>query len=385
MRILESRMTFRELVAKALGFDYAGALIGSIGFSLWLLPHFGLARTTLACGLLNASVGVASTWLLLAQTPGESRKLVGLRWVGVATVITLWVAIGYAPTIARLSETQRFGHASQTIQSAYQRIVLSEHHDNLELFLNGRLQFASVNERRYHEALVHPVLAASPASRHVLIGGGGDGLAAREVLKWPAVESLVLVDIDPVMTHLAQSEPKLTQLNQRSLLDPKVTVINDDAMHYLEYSALKFDAIILDFPDPTYVSLGKLYSTQFYSIVKRHLQPGGTLGVQCTSPLLTRKSYWMIIATLEQIGLHVIPYRVFVPSFGDWGFALARPNQFCFPTFTGVPQLKTLDKPAFEALVNMPSDTQRIAANANGLDDQLLVATYLREAARFEQ
>ena len=385
MRILESRMSFRELVARALGFDYAGALIGSIGFSIWMLPHWGLGRTTLICGLLNAFVGMLSTWLLNVESPREARELRHSRWVGAFIIALLSLALYHAESLARLGENQRYGRINEAIQSSYQRIVLTEHQDSLDLFLNGRLQFSSTDEQRYHEALVHPVLSAADGTRRVFVGGGGDGLAAREILKWPSVESITLVDIDPIMTHLAKTNTRLAQLNRRSLLDSRVTVINDDAMGYLERSKQRFDVILLDFPDPTQLALGKLYSTRFYSAVREHLEPGGAVGVQCTSPLLTRRSFWSIITTLEAVGLYVIPYRAFVPSFGDWGFAVARIEPFAYPSIPLSVRLKTLDDRSFAALTDMPFDTQRVSARANRLDDQALVATYSNEAARFEQ
>jgi spermidine synthase len=384
MRILERHMPFRELVARALGFDYAGALIGSVGFSLWLLPTLGLARTTAVCGLLNAAVGTCSTWLLECSTTQDRRDLVRYRWVGVAVIGVLGAFVHFSEPLVRIGEQERYGHLLVAKQTPYQRIVLAERQGSVQLFLSGRLQFSSSDERRYHEALIHPVLAATPSARSVFIGGGGDGLAVREVLKWPSIQSITLVDIDPAMTELASTNPAIAKLNEHALRNPKVRVINDDAMTFLQGTGTHFDVIVLDFPDPTQFSLGKLFSTRFYTSVRDHLADGGTLGVQATSPLLSRRSYWSIIATLRSVGFAVIPYRVFVPSFGDWGFAVARLQPFAFPSLPSMVPLATLDQRSFAALTDMPVDTRRIPAKPNHLDNQSLVSTYLEEIARFD-
>jgi spermidine synthase len=216
------------------------------------------------------------------------------------------------------------------------------------------------------------------------VGGGGDGLALRELLKWASVQSITLVDIDPAMTRLAATNPALSRLNEHALRNPKVHVVNDDAMRFLQTSNARFDVVLLDFPDPTQFSLGKLFSTSFYASVRDHLTQGGSVGVQSTSPLLTRRSYWSIIATLRSVGFRVVPYRVFVPSFGDWGFALARLEPFDFPSLPASLPLKTLDRASFAALANMPVDTSPVPAGAKHLDNQSLVSTYLEEIARFD-
>jgi spermidine synthase len=384
MRILERRMTFRDLIARALGFDYIGALLGSLGFSLWLLPQFGLAQTALVCGLLNASVGLLSTWLLEGQSPTESRSLRRLRWLGLVLMAGLGIVLWMAEPLTRLGERQLFGDIVRAVQSPYQRILLTRRKGNLDLFLNGRLQFSSSDEKRYHEALVHPVLAAATPARRGFVGGGGDGLALREILKWQTVQSVTLVDIDPAITRLAATQPQLLRLNQRSMLNERVHVVNADAMIYLASTPATYDVILLDFPDPTQLALGKLYTTRFYSIVRDHLNVTGALGVQCTSPLLTRQSFWSIISTLEAVGLNVIPYRTFIPSFGDWGFALARREPFEFPHQLPSIATTTLDRDTLLELPKLPSDTQRVPAKINTLNNQALVAVYLRESARFE-
>src|SRR5260370_1367863 len=196
----------------------------------------------------------------------------------------------------------------------YQHLVPTRFKADLRLLLNSHLQFSPRDEYRYHEALVHPGLAAVSAPRRVLILGGGDGLAVREILKYPQIESITLVDLDPEMTRIFSSNPMLTRLNDKSLLSPRVHVINADAFPWVDSNTDSFDFIVIDFPDPTNYSLGKLYTTAFYRAVSRHLSAQGFMVVQSTSPMFARDSFWCIAQTLKQAGLQTYPYHVYVPS-----------------------------------------------------------------------
>ena len=213
--------------------------------------------------------------------------------------------------------------------SPYQRIVITRWKDDVRLFLNGHLQFSSRDEYRYHEALVHPGLQSLTRPRRVLVLGGGDGLAVREILKYDSVDTVTLVDLDPEMTRLFSQHQALTRLNQNSLSSPKVKIINADAFLWLEENRDFFDFVVADFPDPTNYSLGKLYTTAFYRLLRRHLSENGVAVIQSTSPLFARRSYWCIVKTLQSVGFQVTPYHTYVPSFGEWGFA----DRFhCSPT-----------------------------------------------------
>jgi spermidine synthase len=383
IRILERQISFKELIARALTFDYAGALLGSLAFSLFLVPELGLVHTSLACGMLNALVALASTFVLdldLRDRPA----LVRARLRAVLVLVLLLLGMVQGERVLEASETAIFG-GQQLIraQSRYQRVVLSEHPAGLTLHLNGNLQFASADEHRYHEALVHPALGATPNARSVLIAGGGDGLAAREVLRWPGVREVTLVDLDPLMTDLFRSEPRLTHLNRGALSNPKLSIVNEDAFVWLGRQARRFDVMIFDFPDPSNYSLGKLYSDRMYRMARARLTPGGTLVVQATSPLFARTAFWCVIATLENAGFHVHPYRVFVPSFGEWGFALARQKAAPLPLRLPEAKLRYLDAATLRELFSFAKDMQRVPAQTNRLNNQALVGYYLREWARW--
>jgi spermidine synthase len=260
----------------------------------------------------------------------------------------------------------------------YQRIVLTAWKDDLRLFLNSHLQFSSRDEYRYHEALVHPGLAAMPQARRVLVLGGGDGLALREILRYSHVESVTLVDLDPEMTRLFSTHPELARLNHGAFADPRVTVVNADAFIWLEETADTFDFAVVDFPDPSNFSIGKLYTTAFYRELARHLGPEGRFVVQSTSPLFARQSFWCIVGTLEASGLQAAPYHVYVPSFGEWGFVLAGSQPYAPPeTLPG--GLRFLSAAAVPELFAFPLDMQRVAVEVNHLNTQALVRYYEHE------
>jgi spermidine synthase len=382
MRILEKRLAFKELIARALSFDYAGALIGSLGFSLLLMPRLGLTHTSILCGLLNAGVGLASTWVFARE---GAVAMNGARVRAVVVLVLLTLALFEGRRLTSLAEAVSYGGKVVFAESsAYQRIVLAERDASFQLYLNGNLQFSSADEYRYHEALVHPALGAARERKRVLIGGGGDGLAAREVLRWPEVESVTLVDLDHVVTDLGRENPELRKLNDGALSNPRVHVVNADAMVWLDKSQESFDVVILDFPDPNNYSVGKLYSAELYRRVRPRLAPGGALVVQSTSPLFARRSYWCVIETLESAGFSVLPYRVFVPSFGEWGFALAELAPFSAPTLLPPAKLRYLDPQTLRSLFELPPDLGRVAVRVNQLDNQALVGYYSEEWRRWE-
>jgi len=273
-------------------------------------------------------------------------------------------------------------------ETSYQRIVVTRGPAGFQLFLNGNLQFSSADEYRYHEALVHPLLATDGQPRRVLVLGGGDGLAVREILKHPGVESVTLVDIDPEMTRLASQLAELADLNARSLENPRVTVINQDAMIWLEQPGEKFEAAIIDFPDPSSFSLGKLYTTRFYRLLRERLNPDAAVAIQCTSPWAAPKSFWCVVRTLEAAGFHVRPYHAAVPSFnGVWGFVLAKTEPFEPPK--ALPQhlsgkLRFLNDAALANLFELPLDMQPRPVEINRLNNQALVRYYEEEWARWK-
>jgi spermidine synthase len=386
IRILERRSSLRELIARALTFDYAGALVGSLAFSFVLVPKLGLAHTSPACGLVNALVGLGSTFILPAADADEAAALVRARGRAAVVILFLAAVLAFSGRATELSEAAIYpGDVVLARDTHYQRIVVTRHGGAFELFLNGNLQLSSADEYRYHEALVHPAVAAARSHRRVIIGGGGDGLAVREVLRWPDVASVTLVDIDHEMTELGRTYPALRALNGGSLDDPRTHVVNEDAMRFFDDDGPSADVVILDFPDPGTYAVGKLYTTEMYRRVKRRLAPGGALVVQSSSPFLSKATFSCIVQTLEASGFTVRPYQAFVPSFGVWGFALARTEAFPVPTNLPPGTLRFLNAESLAALFSLPRDLQtEQVVTVNRLDNQALVGYYLDEWERWE-
>jgi spermidine synthase len=384
LRVLRRRSSFRELTARMLTVDYAGALLGSLAFGLVALPHLGMVRAGIVAGLVSTAMAFWGTWALgsAVASPGALR----FRAAMVMAVLTLSLA-----TSTRLSALADDAVFAEPVvfaeQSLYQRIVVTRGHGGMNLFLDNNLQFASVDEYRYHEALVHPAFAAAPRHADVLILGGGDGLAAREVLRYADVESVTLVDLDPSMTGLSRVVPWLHDLNQGSFDDPRMHVVNDDAMVWLAESKLPahsggFDIAVVDFPDPNNFALGKLYTARFYKLLRARLAADGVVVVQSTSPLVARKSFWCIERTLAAAGFATRPYHALVPSFGEWGYVLAAPGPI--QPFKPLPKgLRYLTDEILPQLFALSPDMTEVPVEVNHLNNQVLVHYYEDEWRRY--
>ncbi len=370
-----------HLVSQVLTFDYLGALAVAIAFPLLLVPHLGLIRTGAFFGLLNAAVAV---WALLLFR-GELRRFAAHALACALTIAALLAAFVAADAVTTWAEDRFYAdHVLYSETSAYQRVVVTASKQGVRLFLNGNLQFHSRDEYRYHEALVHPAMAAHGAPKNVLVLGGGDGMAAREILKYASVERVTLVELDPHMTQLFSTQPLLRQLNADSLLSPKLKVVNADAFAWLEQNTDSFDVIVADFPDPTNFSIGKLYTASFYRLIDQHLNASGFAVVQTTSPLIARKSFWTVATTIEAAGLGTAPYHAHVPSFGEWGFILASRRPFRMPT--ALPEgLRFLSVADLPTLFNFPLDMARVTTQVNRLSNQVLVQTFEDEWGRVHQ
>lgn len=386
MRILKEHVDFDDLVSRVLTFDYIGALVASLLFPILLVPRLGLVRTSLVFGILNALVGLWGTYLLRPLL--TSRRAAGLRGRSVLVIGLLAAGVIKAESLTHFAEEQQLAakivHAES---SPFQRILITQNSNGFQLFLNGHLQFNSVDEYRYHEALVHPALVSVEDPRRVLVLGGGDGLAVREILKYPSIEQVTLVDLDPAMTTLAERFPPLAKLSGESLQDPRVRVVNRDAFVWVGEQRELYDVVIIDFPDPSSFSVGKLYTSYFYQRLRQRMTENAVIGIQCTSPLVAPQSYWCIINTLEEVGFHVQPYHASVPTFGVWGFALASRSPFSHelpPTEKLASGLRFLNPLVLSQLFTSPNDISRLDSDVNRLNNQALVNYYDREWSRWE-
>ncbi|GGM02271.1 MULTISPECIES: polyamine aminopropyltransferase [Micromonospora] len=361
-------------VADLFAADYIGALLGGLSFPFLLLPLFGQLKGALVVGAVNAVAGVALV-LTVFRRDLSRRATVTI----VASTVVVGLLLSYAWVTARdfeLTARQQLYrdpvvHAER---SRYQEIVLTRSVaepgrsvTDLRMFLNGDLQFSSIDEYRYHEALVHPAL--SGARGEVLVLGAGDGLAVREVLRYPDVRRVTVVDLDPAVVALARSEPQLRQLNGDAFADPRVRVVHADAFTWLRESAERYDAVVVDLPDPNETATAKLYTVEFYTLVRVALADGARIVVQSGSPYFAPRSYWSIEASIREAGFATVPYHVDVPSFGNWGFVLAEPGTRTpqLRLSDDVPRLRFLDAETLRSAATFPADRRRVDVPASTL------------------
>lgn len=362
------RQSAGSAVADLNAADYVGALLGGMAFPFLLLPLFGQLRGVIVVGAVNAIAGLVLVYVLFRRDLGRRARWT-LTPAAVAVAGLLLASYVYADRFEATAQQAMFAHPIiYTEQTSYQQIVMTQSvspftGDDVRLYLNGDLQFSSVDEYRYHEALVHPAMAGE--IRDVLVLGGGDGLALREILRYPDVESATLVELDPAMTRLGQEHPKLTEMNRDAFDDPRVSVVNDDAFQWLGESEQSYDVIVVDMPDPDSTATAKLYSVEFYTLAAARLHDDGVMSVQSGSPFFAPKSFWCINQTLSEAEVHPRPYQVSVPSFGDWGFHLVAKDE--------APQLRLnhpgsprfLDQPTLDAAAVFPADRPQIEVPAS--------------------
>lgn len=378
MRILKDRYEFRDLVSRVFTFDYIGALLASVVFPMVLVPFLGLLRTSFLFGILNVIVAL----ILCFKFQDEVRWTKYLKTLAVIVIAGLGTGFAFSDRLMLISENATYpDKVIFATSSPYQRIVLTKNSHELRLYLNSNLQFSSADEYRYHEALIHPGMAALKNPEHVLVLGGGDGLAVREILKYPSVKSVTLVDLDEEMVRLFTTNSILTGLNKGSLKSERVKIIHADAFLWLKQNRQQFDFIAVDFPDPSNYSIGKLYTTTFYEALHQALKPQGIAVIQSTSPYFSRSSFWCVNATLRASGFFTHPYHVNVPSFGEWGYVLASATDSY-----SVPQhfpdsLRYIDERECRDIMQFPKDLAEIPTEINRLNNQALVHYFENEWA----
>lgn len=377
-RLLQNYGSLRATLANVLSLDYLGALVAALLFPYLLLPALGNLHTGLLTGLVNACVGTCLLWNCWDQlAPSWRRGLVVQAVLVLGGLLALLVnAKGLLERWESDLYTDRIIYSQQ---SPYQKIVLTRWREDLRLYLDGHLQFASGDERRYHESLVHPAMALARSHQRVLIIGGGDGLTAREVLKYQDAEEVDLVDLDKAMTDLARRNLHLTRLNENSLNHPRVRVLNQDAFSFLQEAQVQYGVILIDLTDPRTEAVTKLYSVEGYQLCRRLLGPGGVLVTQATSPYHARHAFWCIGESMEEAGFRVYPYHVLVPSFGEWGFQLGSVEplapekvQFSVPLHFLRPEL-------LPGMLLFDPDMERLGVEANRLDRPVLARYYRDE------
>lgn len=378
----------RNALSNVLSWDYIGALAGSLAFPLLLLPRLGLLNTAAAVGIINLLVAFCG----IIVFRNEIKRPAPIMFVTIVSGLALTGLLLKSADFERFLDRRLF---SDTVvykeQTPYQKLTVTAWNNDIRLYINNNIQFSSADEFRYHEALVVPAMAANPNAKNVAILGGGDGLISRQLLKYPDIERIVMVDLDPRMTELAAEHPALKRVNQGAMEDPRLNVINDDAMAWLQSRPELFDVIFIDLPDPNNEGIAKLYSVEFYRLVRQHLAEGGVAVTQSTSVYYSNRSFWSIHVSMEASfcpegvcdQVHVVPYHVWVPSFGDWGFNLASttpldPTRWDFPK-----DVEYMTQQTFANSLYFTPDIAEPVVKPNRLIEPVILDYYMRDWQQF--
>jgi spermidine synthase len=322
------------------GADYVGAGVGAAIWVMFMLS-MDITKAAVLTALLNTLAGLIFLWRYFDKVQWR-KTLLGFHILLLALLLLL--ANKGQSWMQQFTNVLYKDQVVYATQSNYQHIAVTERYVSpdlppiTDLYLNGRLQFSSADEHIYHSMLVYPAMAASRRHDNVLLIGGGDGLALRNVLKWQP-QQVTLIDLDATLVELFSEDntltddaairinQRMTALNQQAFSDTNVNVIIGDAFVEVEpliKKGLKFDTIIIDLPDPSHPDLNKLYSDFFYAKVNQLLQGDGALVIQSTSPYHAKRAFQSIGKTVKAAGFgHVEQYRQNVPSFGEWGWTIA--------------------------------------------------------------
>lgn len=376
-RLMENYQVLKSNIANILSFDYLGALIATIAFPFFLLPVMGIYQSSLLFGLINMSIAAVVLYSFRKSLGKTAKKL--QFFTASMSLIILVMLVFSNQALKHWDQMLYNGRIVHSEQTPYQKITLTKSKEDLRLYLNGVLQFSSVDEYRYHESLVMvPMTYADKTIKRVLVLGAGDGLAVRELLKYPEIEQIVLVDLDFRMTELAKNNAHLTDINLASLDDKKVQIVIDDAFVFLKENKQAFNLIINDLPDPNTITLSRLYSKQYYRLARENLTFDGIMVTQATSPFFVRSAFWSIAKTIEAAGFdYIYPYHINVPSFGDWGFVLSGLQPINLMPKRSIEDSLFLTQESILSMFVFEKDLQKIEVEVNQIDKPVVLDYYL--------
>lgn len=318
-RLNETHEELRSNIATVMEKDYYGSLLGGLFFAFFALPYLGLTYTPIILGTINFLVASLLLWSFFHLI---QRKKVVVSAFAACCLFLVFLTVLAKPIIMYSEQRQYKDKIIYAKQTPYQKIVLTQWKEYYWLFINGQEQFSSFDEEKYHEPLVHPAMKLSANREKILILGGGDGLALREVLKYSDVKAVTLVDMDQTMTDLAAQHPALVDINKASMNDPRIKVVNQDASTFLKEDDHYYGAVIIDLPDPDSIDLMHLYCVNFYRLAAKHLRPGGIMVTQATSPYFSQQAFLCIIKTINEAGFTSLAYHNQIPTMGEWGWVL---------------------------------------------------------------
>lgn len=374
----------RTNISSVMENDYYGALAGGLLFAFFALPYLGLTYTPISLAIINFSVASLLFWKF-RHLVHNKRSLQISFW---SITAFLLIALFVVKPIMMFNEQKKYKDlVIYEKQTTYQKIVITKWKSDYWLFINGKEQFSTFDEDKYHEPLIHPAMYLANNKKNILILGGGEGLAAREVLKYDETEKITVVDLDPVMTDLAKNNPIITKINENSMANIKVNCINNDAFTFIENSKETYDLIIIDLPDPSSINLSRLYSKEFYTLCRQRLNRYGVIVTQGTSPVYSGKSFVCIIKSMEAAGFAILPYHNQIPSLGEWGWCLGmRDDVTTFKELkTKIAQIelskistKFLNKDAMISMINFGKGVidMKSSIKTNTILDPVLVEYY---------
>ncbi len=374
-RILKSYGTLKEIISNVLTLDYIGGLGGSLLFPLILFPYLGRYLTSIVIGSINIAVAI----VVIVKIVDYSRKKTDFICAFLSLMILLALAANSEWVSAILNKKMFYDDIVFSKRSKYQEIVLTRNGDDFRLYLDGSLQFSTSDEYRYHEMLVYPPVAiCGGRDISVLVMGGGDGLAVRELLKFKNVIHVTLIELDDYMVNLAKNNSTMRAINGSSLYNGRVSVVTGDAYNYLMKNTLKYDVIIADFPDPHDETVSKLYTDSFFGMMKRSLKRDGVFVTQSASPLFAREAFWCINRTLGEVFKFVVPYHIFIPTFGDWGFNIGTDRPIDIERMDLNVNSRFFTKETFRASLHFPPDCDKVSTGINRFNKPLLYLYYLK-------
>ena len=374
----ETEPDMRFNLAQVLKMDYVGALVGALLWTFLLVRYLSIDRISFVLGLVTIASSVLCYFLYRRRLARPRARV--LEIFGGAVLVIAGLIIGRDLTL----KAEQFLYRDPivtSLTSPFQHIILTKNRSgNLRCYINGHLQFNEADEHIYHENLVHPAMHLAKRKEQVLILGGGDGLALREVLKYPEVRAVTVVDLDPMMTELASTDPHLIRMNGGSMTDPRVTrraasgvsqgdafrnsqtsqyeafptsvhvtatlhVVNLDAAEFVKSVDQHYDVVIMDFPDPNSPDLAKLYGRPFYDHLEKMLNPGAVIVQQSGGCFQAKEAFLCIGRTLKAAGFDAVPFHDNVPSFGEWGWWIATAGRTGAETRASLAALQKLEIP----------------------------------------
>ncbi|MEE9348548.1 MAG: polyamine aminopropyltransferase [Flavobacteriaceae bacterium] len=363
---------FEELrvnISNILENDYYGSLIGGLFFAFIGLPYLGLTYTPFVLGFLNLLVSFWMFRVLSDFITKKQKKLLYVLYIAVFTVITLGLI--FAKPIIKYGEQIKYkDKIVYTEQTRYQKIVITKWMKNHSLYINGNQQLSTFDEFMYHEPMVHTALGLTDKKANILVLGGGDGCIVRELLKYPEVSQITLVDLDKRMLDLGKEHPIFSTLNHKAFESPKVKTVTADAFTFLENSTEKYDVILVDLPDPNNVDLNKLYTKEFYYLSKSRLVDDGVFITQSGSPYYATKAFYCIEKTMKSSGFFTFPLHNQILTLGEWSWIIGKKQKIHKEDITTIDvskkSLKWLNNDAFSQISSFGKpliDTTNIKIN----------------------